>query len=109
MLLAATLTYSQGTTTAEYYEYLREQSFKKYMETTGSTGLSQSIKTSGFKVDQKAVDEFFELIKRRNQGNKVVETDEQKKANRDSFGLGDILISALLLIIVISILVYFRG
>ena len=36
-------------------------------------------------------------------------TDEQKKANRDSFGLGDILISALLLIIVISILVYFRG
>ena len=63
MLLAATLTYSQGTTTAEYYEYLREQSFKKYMETTGSTGLSQSIKTSGFKVDQKAVDEFFELIK----------------------------------------------
>lgn len=82
MLLAATLTYSQGTTTAEYYEYLREQSFKKYMETTGSTGLSQSIKTSGFIVDQKAVDEFFELIKRRNQGNKVVETDEQKKAIR---------------------------
>lgn len=82
MLLAATLTYSQGTTTAEYYEYLRQQSFKKYMETTGSTGLSPSIKTSGFKVDQKAVDEFFELIKRRNQGNKVVETEEQKKAIR---------------------------
>ncbi len=36
-------------------------------------------------------------------------TDEQKKANRDSFTLGDILISALLLIIVISILVYFTG
>lgn len=68
MLLAATLTYSQGTTTAEYYEYLREQSFKKYMETTGSTGLSQSIKTSGIKVDQKAVDDFFELLKKTHPG-----------------------------------------
>lgn len=36
-------------------------------------------------------------------------TDQQKLANRDSFNIWDVLISALLLVIVITILVYFRG
>ena len=36
-------------------------------------------------------------------------TEEQKKSNRDSFTIWDIVASVLLLVIVISILVYFRG
>ena len=36
-------------------------------------------------------------------------TEEQKQENRDSYNIWDVVISALLLIIVISILVYFRG
>lgn len=36
-------------------------------------------------------------------------THAQKQANRDSFNIWDVLVSALLLIIVITILVYFRG
>ena len=36
-------------------------------------------------------------------------TAEQKRANRDSYSLWDVLISVLLLVIVITILVYFRG
>lgn len=36
-------------------------------------------------------------------------TDEQKQSNRDSFNIWDVIVSALLLVIVITILVYFRG
>src|SRR5690606_22458606 len=36
-------------------------------------------------------------------------TDEQKKSNRDSFTFWDIVASVLLLVIVLSVLIYFTG
>lgn len=79
----AAAAFGQGSTTADYYQYQRDQAFKKYMETTGSKGMAGSIKTNfNSSLDKKATDDFFELIRRRNQGNKVVETEAEKKAIR---------------------------
>ncbi len=83
MLLAGNLAYSQGTTTAEYYQYQRDQQFKSYMENVSSKGMASPANTNfNYTLDKNAVNEFFDLIQRRNQGNKVVETEEQKKAIR---------------------------
>lgn len=81
--LSGSALFGQGTTTAEYYQYQRDQAFKKYMETTGSQGMSGFANSNfNYSLDKKATDDFFELLRRRNQGNKVVETEEQKKAIR---------------------------
>lgn len=82
-LAFASYAYGQGTTTAEYYQYQRDQAFKKYMETTGSQGMAGSAKTNfNNSLDKKATDKFVELMIRRNQGNKVIETEEQKRTIR---------------------------
>lgn len=81
--LSSSALFGQGTTTAEYYQYQRDQQFKKYMETTGSQGMASPANTNfNYSLDKKATYEFFELLKKRNQGNKVVETEEQKRAIR---------------------------
>lgn len=61
MLLAATLTYSQGTTTAEYYQYQRDQQFKSYMENVSSKGMASPANTNfNYTLDKKALQEMAE-------------------------------------------------
>lgn len=76
-LAAAAL--GQGTTTADYYQYQRDQQFKKYMETTGSTGMSGSIKTSSWGIDKNALKDIADMWDRR-AGLKTPEEIERERA-----------------------------
>ncbi|WP_026752745.1 MORN repeat-containing protein [Sediminibacterium sp. C3] len=79
--LFCTAAFGQGNTTADYYQYQRDQQFKKYMETTGSAGMSGSIKTSDWSVDKNALKEMADMWDRR-AGRKTPEELERERAER---------------------------
>ena len=80
MLLAGNLAYSQGTTTAEYYQYQRDQQFKSYMENVSSKGMASPANTNfNYTLDKKAFQEMAELWDRR-AGRKTAAQIEAERA-----------------------------
>ncbi|RYF84517.1 MAG: hypothetical protein EOO03_14695, partial [Chitinophagaceae bacterium] len=80
ILLSQYPVFSQGTTTADYYQYQRDQQFKKYMETTGSQGMAGSANTNvNYSIDKKALQEMAELWDRR-AGRKTAAQIEAERA-----------------------------
>lgn len=66
ILLAGKMAFGQGTTTADYYQYQRDQQFKKYMETTGSQGMASPANTNfNYSIDKKAIQDMAEMWDRR--------------------------------------------
>lgn len=81
ILLACPFCFSQGNTTSEYYQYQRDQAFKKYMETTGTATSGGSIKTSDRSIDKNALKELTDMWDRR-AGRKTPEQLEKERADR---------------------------
>jgi len=66
-LVAATTAGAQGNTTAQYYQYQRDQAFQKYMDNSSSKGsASQGASTSSFRISNQSAQEFADLITKRN-------------------------------------------
>ena len=70
-----------GPTTVDYYQYQRDQSFKKYMEISVARACQDlPIPILIIHLIRKRQMIFLNYLKRHIQGNKVVETEKQKKA-----------------------------
>jgi hypothetical protein len=65
--LSGSALFGQGTTTADYYQYQRDQQFKQYMENVSSKGMASPANTSfDYSIDRKALQEMAEMWDKRN-------------------------------------------
>lgn len=66
-LLFSATGFGQGTTTADYYQYQRDQQFKQYMENVSSKGMAGPVNANfNYSIDKRAVQEMVDLWDRRN-------------------------------------------
>lgn len=80
ILLTGKMAFGQGTTTAEYYQYQRDQEFKKYMENVSSKGMASPANSNfDYSIDKKALQEMAEMWDRR-AGRKTAAQIEAERA-----------------------------
>lgn len=81
-----TFLYAQGTTTAEYYQYQRDQAFKKYMENVSSKGLAGPANTNfDYSIDQKAVQNMVDHWEKMAGRKTAAENDAERAALRQKW------------------------
>lgn len=80
ILLTGKMAFGQGTTVAEYYQYQRDQEFKKYMENVSSKGMASPANSNfDYSIDKKALQEMAEMWDRR-AGRKTAAQIEAERA-----------------------------
>lgn len=81
-LLFCTAAFGQGNTTADYYQYQRDQQFKKYMENVSSKGMAGPANTNfNYSIDNQAIQNMVDMWDRR-AGRKTAEELERERAER---------------------------
>lgn len=85
-LVLDTYLYGQGTTTAEYYQYQRDQAFKKYMENVSSKGLAGPANINfDYSIDKKAVQDMVDLWEKRSGKKTTAEKEAERAALRQKW------------------------
>lgn len=85
-LALGTYLYGQGNTTAEYYQYQRDQAFKKYMEDVSSKGLAGPANTNfDYSIDKKAVQDMVDLWEKRSGKKTTAENEAERAALRQKW------------------------
>lgn len=81
-----TYVYAQGTTVAEYYQYQRDEAFKKYMENVSSKGMAGPANTNfNYSIDKKAVQDMVDMWEKRSGRKTTAEKEAEKAALRQKW------------------------
>lgn len=81
-----TYVYAQGTTVAEYYQYKRDEAFKKYMENVSSKGMAGTANTNfNYSIDKKAVQDMVDMWEKRSGRKTTAEKEAEKAALRQKW------------------------
>ncbi|MCK9453395.1 MAG: hypothetical protein M0Q90_16995 [Bacteroidales bacterium] len=81
-----TFLYAQGTTTAEAYQYQRDQAFKNYMENISSKGMAGPANTNfDYSIDQKAVQNMVDHWEKMSGRKTAAENDAERAALRQKW------------------------
>lgn len=85
-LLFCTAAFGQGNTTADYYQYQRDQQFKQYMENVSSKGMAGPANTNfNYSIDKQAIQNMVDMWEKRSGRKTTAEKEAERAALRQKW------------------------